>query len=83
MQNEDDLLVVDLGELSGTHFGKSVTSATLQDVDGHVRLRVEAGMVKLDFECEKERAVGTYVVFDKKKTVMGITTEVARIKDEP
>lgn len=78
----DELVVVDLGELSNTHFGKSVTAADMHvDEAGDYCLKVEAGMVKLNFKCEQERAVGTYVIFDQSNAVIGTSSEIIRIRD--
>lgn len=74
-----ELLVVALGELSGTHFGKSVDRADLRYEDGSLKLTLESGLVKLDFNCEKQEAVGTYVVFDENTSIVGTSTEVVRI----
>lgn len=72
----DQLIIVDLGQLSKTQFGTSVKHATLQDTDGSAVVHIETEAISKDFVLEKSEPVGTYVIYDKQGTIIGATREM-------
>lgn len=74
----DELIVVDLGELSRSNYGESVVTAVLnQSPDGRsARIIVDSCIVSSQFRINKSNPVGTYVIFREDGSVLDATRSI-------
>ena len=71
-----EIVIVDLGELSRTKFGKSVQHADIVSRDGNDYVQIDSGVINTELRCQLDEPVGTYVVYNEDGSVLGITREV-------
>lgn len=74
--DNDELIVVDLGELSRTRFGVSVKEAHFMESEDGARIHIDTGLVTASFDLNRINPSGTYVIYAKDGTVLGKTREV-------
>jgi hypothetical protein len=74
----DELIVVDLGELSRSKYGESVAAAVLNEcADGlSSRVIVDSRIVSSEFRINKRNPVGTYVIVREDGSVLGATRSI-------
>jgi hypothetical protein len=82
IENDEELVIVDLGELSRTRFGASISSANLIDTIDGVRVHVSTEAVNAESECKRTNPSGTYVIYSNDGEIIGKTREVYRNKEE-
>jgi hypothetical protein len=77
----DELVIVDLGELSNTRFGESIQNAAWRVTPEGASVVVDSGITELNFQCKKDDVVGTYVIYDDQKQVIGTTRSTYRVHE--
>ena len=72
---KSELVIVDLGNLSQTQFGKSVLSARIQSNGDSKQLSIETGVLSKSFDLSHTAPVGTFIVTSLDGSIAGIARE--------
>jgi hypothetical protein len=82
MEKFEKLVVVDLGQLSKTKLGSSVTSAIMIPDGDSQRLRVDTGVIVRELELSERPIAGSYILYDEDGSLMGISTTEYKLDKE-
>ena len=82
MEKFDKFAVVDLGQLSKTKFGNSVTHASILRGGDSLILRVDTGVIKKDLRISESHVAGSYIIYDENGSLMGSTETEFKLNEE-
>jgi hypothetical protein len=76
IENDEEYIIVDLGELSRTRFGASIKDAEILETPEGCRVHIQSEAVSAVLNCVRTNPGGTYVIYSSDGTVLGKTREV-------
>ena len=74
-EEQAEYIIIDLGELSRTHFGNNVLRANLDIKDDEAHVSVDIGILERSFNCQRILRSGTYIISDEDGRAIGVSDE--------
>ena len=79
--DESDYIILDLGELSTTNFGRAVLNASLDLRGSQGRAVVELDIFKKELQCRRVLRAGTHIIYDESGQAIGTSDEEYVVDD--
>ena len=77
MGDEEEIIMIDMGELGETKFADSIIETALfrgPEQSGAYKLRLNTGVLQREFDCNRVQLPGTYVLYQDDGSLVGKTT---------